>query len=251
MVLETLPLENKVALVTGAAKRLGASSVKALHAAGSNVIVHYHTSQNEANQLVADLNAKRLNSAVAVRTELGSKSQAELCMEQAMSCWNRLDILVNNASTFYETSINDINEKNVSDLFSSNVSGPLFLIQAAHKELSQRRGSVINMVDIHGLRPYQHHSVYCAAKSALIMLTTSLALELAPQVRVNGIAPGAILWPSEIAENTDKQNEKTREIPMGRSGTPDDIANLIVFLCSESANYITGEIIKVDGGRSI
>ena len=253
-------LSGKVALVTGAAKRLGAATATALHDAGANVVVHYNQSGIEAQALVAQLNEVRKNSASLIGTPLGTRDQALRCVEHSLGKWDRLDIVINNASSFYPTPLGSIDDAKVSDLFASNLNAPLFITQAARDELSRRQGVVINMVDIHGFSPHQDHSVYCAAKAALIMLTRSLARELAPDIRVNGIAPGAILWPENTPEESttdapenspaSTQENVLKKIPLGRCGAPDDIANLIVYLCSDAANYITGEIIKVDGGRS-
>ena len=193
----TSPLANKVALVTGSAKRLGAASVKALHSAGANVVVHYHHSQDAAEQLVADLNVLRAGSAISVGTQLGTREQAEVCVEQAIKGWGRLDVVLNNASSFFPTPFGDIVDDDVANLMASNVMAPLFVTQAAQTELNKRQGSIINMVDIHAFNPYKNHMVYSAAKAALAMLTRSMAVELAPQIRVNGIAPGAILWPED------------------------------------------------------
>ena len=247
----TVALANKVALVTGSAKRLGAASVTALHQAGANVVVHCHQSREEAEKLSSQLNALRSNSAIVVATPLGTKAQGKLCVEQSLKAWNRLDIVVNNASSFFPTPVGNINDTDVNDLFASNVTAPLFIIQAAQAELVKNRGSVVNMVDIHGFKPYENHTVYCAAKAALVMLTRSLAVELAPHVRVNGIAPGAILWPEDGSLSKDQQSEKIAQIPLGRQGTPEDIARLVVYLASDASNFITGDIIKVDGGSSI
>lgn len=247
----TVLLANKVALVTGSAKRLGAASVRALHSAGANVVVHYHQSQDAAEQLVGELNALRAGSAITVGTQLGTRDQAEWLVEQSINQWNRLDVVVNNASSFYATPIGNIADDDVADLIASNVTAPLFVTQAAQAELAKRQGSVINMVDIHAFRPYKDHMVYSAAKAALAMLTHSMAVELAPHVRVNGIAPGAILWPEDGSLDTEQQRLKIAEIPLERQGTPDDIAKLVVYLSSDAAEFITGEIIKVDGGRSI
>jgi len=244
-------LSNKVALVTGSAKRLGAASVKALHHADANVVVHCHRSHADADKLVSQLNALRVNSAIAVRTQLGTQAQAQLCVEQAFNEWGRLDIVVNNASSFFPTPIGKIKDADVADLMASNVSAPLFITQAAQAELTKRQGCVINMVDIHGFEPYKNHVVYSAAKAALTMLTRSLALELAPDIRVNGIAPGAILWPEDGSLSKDQQRMKLAQIPLGRQGTPEELAQLVVYLSSDAASFITGEIIKVDGGRSI
>jgi len=249
--MDSMVLRNRVALVTGSAKRLGAASASALHAAGANVIVHYHRSEEQAKTLVSELNAKRDQSAVCVGTELGSFEQAQWCVRESMAAWNQLDIVVNNASSFFPTPLGKIDERSVTDLFSSNVTAPLFIVQAAMPELSIRNGVVINMADIHGLQPYRDHSVYSAAKAALLMLTRAMAIELAPEIRVNAIAPGAILWPENGSADAKLQREKISTIPLGRCGTPDDIAELIVYLCSDKAKFITGEIVKVDGGRAI
>ncbi len=244
-------MQEKVALVTGAAKRLGAASARALHCAGANVVVHYHKSKAPAERLVADLNQLRANSAIAISTELGSQAQAEHCFAMALEPWQRIDVLVNNASSFYPTPLGAIEDKDVADLFGSNVSAPLMLTQAARSELALRQGSVINMVDIHGFAPYRDHVVYCAAKAALIMLTQSMAQAMAPEVRVNGIAPGAILWPEDGSMDAAVQQKKIAEIPLARQGTAEDIANLVVYLASDAAGFITGEIIKVDGGSHV
>jgi len=240
-----------VALVTGSAKRLGAASVAALHHAGANVVVHCHQSVASAEALVSRLNALRANSAIVATTPLGTQAQAQWCVEQALNAWGRLDVVVNNASSFYPTPLGHIDDTHVADLMASNFNAPLFITQAAQSSLTETRGSVINMVDIHGLEPHKHHAVYSSAKAALIMLTRSQALELAPHIRVNGIAPGAILWPEDGSLSTEQQNEKITQIPLGRRGSPEDIAQLVVYLSSDAASFITGEIIKVDGGSSI
>lgn len=247
----TLVLDNKVALVTGSAKRLGAATVKALHEAGANVVVHSHQSHILAEQLVSRLNSLRPSSAAAINSKLGTREQAQWCVEQVLNVWGRLDIVVNNASSFFATPLGDIDDSDVADLMGSNVFAPLFITQAAESELARHQGSVVNMVDIHAFSPYEHHSVYCSAKAALAMLTRSQALELAPDIRVNGIAPGAILWPEDGSLDAEQQRKKLAKIPLGRQGTPEDIASLVVYLSSDAASFITGEIIKVDGGSSL
>ena len=244
-------LSGKVALVTGAAKRLGAADVRALHAAGAKVVIHYHRSAEEAEALSRELNEQRGHSAAVVCTELGTKAQAEYCVKQAVAEWGQLDIVVNNASSFFPTPMGTIEESQFQNLIASNLAAPLFITQAAAPELERSAGCVINMVDIHGLRPHALHSGYSAAKAGLIMLTKSLAEELAPRIRVNAIAPGAILWPEDDPLDKDAIATKTATIPLQRSGAPQDIANLVVFLSSDLAQYITGEVIKVDGGRSL
>jgi len=240
----------KVALVTGAAKRLGAASVLALHTAGNNVIVHCHRSIAEAEHLVERLNSVRPDSARFVCTELGNQAQAQWLVERSLSEWGRLDTVVNNASSFSATPIDSVTENAVKDLMSSNLFAPLFISQSAAPSLAISGGSIVNMVDIHGLHPLHEHSVYCAAKAALIMLTRSLAKELAPEIRVNAIAPGAILWPEDGSLSSEDIDKKLSEIPLKRCGSPEDIANLVVYLSCEKASFITGEIIKVDGGRA-
>lgn len=243
-------LDGRVALITGAARRLGAEDARALHAAGARVLVHYRNSRDEAEALVASLNASRPDSARLIGGHIGTRDSAEAIVEQALSAWQRLDILVNNASAFYPTPLGSITEAAVEELFASNLTGPLFLAQAAMPALTQSGGSIINMIDTHAVRPLREHTTYCAAKAGLAMLTRSLALELAPHIRVNGIAPGVILWP-EAGEGPDDnaQRDILAGVPLQRSGTPADIARLVVFLASDAANYITGQIIAVDGGR--
>jgi len=217
----------------------------------ANVVIHYHKSVDEANALALKLNQQREHSAATVCTELGTKAQAEYCVKQAIEKWGQLDIVVNNASSFFPTPLGTVEDAQFQNLIASNLAAPLFITQAAMSALKQSEGSVINIVDIHGLRPHAHHSAYSAAKAGLIMLTKSLAKELAPNIRVNAIAPGAILWPEDEPLDAAAIAAKTEKIPLQRSGTPQDIANLVVYLSSDLARYITGEIIKVDGGSSL
>jgi pteridine reductase len=241
---------GKVALVTGAARRLGAQTARALHSQGCNVAIHCHQSIDDAQRLVSDLNQVRANSAIVIQTQLGLKAQADDAIDQAVNAWGRLDILVNNASSFFPTPIGDITDEQVSDLLASNFIAPLFLIQAASVYLQRDNGSVVNIIDVHASKPYKDHTVYCSAKSALQMLTRSMALELAPSVRVNGVAPGAILWPEGGESFSQAQiDSMTDKIPLKRKGEDADIANTVVFLASEEARYITGQIIAVDGGK--
>ncbi len=243
-------LAGKVALVTGSAKRLGAASVRSLHSAGAKVVVHYHQSHETAQALAAELNGIRADSAVSIGSQLGTQDQAQWLIDQAIVKWARLDIVVNNASSFFPTPFGSIGDDDLNNLLGSNFAAPLFVTQAAFPMLKKCGGSVVNMVDIHGFAPHRDHCVYSAAKSALIMLTRSMALELAPHVRVNGIAPGAILWPEDGSMSAEEIAIKIGDIPLARQGTPDDIANLVVYLSSDEAAFITGEIIKVDGGSS-
>lgn len=239
----------KCAFVTGSSKRIGAATVRMLHKANYNVIIHCRSSCAEATTLAGDLNKLRDDSAKIVQGDLNDESIYVDLIDQAQQCWNRLDVLVNNASSFFPTPIGSITMADWDNLINSNMKAPLFLSQAAAPHLIQNNGCIINMVDVHGQRPMKEHPVYCAAKAGLAMLTMSLAKELGPAVRVNGIAPGAILWP----END--MNEKTKNLILERTalkipGDPQDIAKTILFLVSE-ADYITGQIIAVDGGRSI
>lgn len=236
-------------LVTGAARRIGATIAVTLHRAGANVAVHYRSSDKEAQALVRSLNALRPDSARAFRSDLLAGSAPEKLVTAVATWAGRLDVLVNNASSFYPTPIGSITESHWDDLVGSNLKAPLFLAQAAKSHLQEVRGCIVNIVDIHAQRPLRNHAVYGAAKAGLAMLTRSLAKDLAPEVRVNGISPGAILWP-EDGMTSEMKEHITRQIPLGRQGTPDDVAAIVLFLVRD-APYVTGQIIAVDGGRSI
>lgn len=237
-----------VALVTGSALRLGKQIVTQLHQHGYRVIIHYRQSADAALQLAALLNAQRADSAKTLAANLIDEHAITPLADQAIACFGRLDLLVNNASSFYATPIADATTTQWHDLFGTNVKAPYFLSQALAPELAKQRGCIINMVDIHADRPLAEHSIYCMAKAALHMMTKALARELAPAIRVNGIAPGAILWPSQPLDEQDK-TAVLQQIPLQRLGEPLDIANAILFLAQ--APYITGQIIAVDGGRSL
>ena len=242
-------LNDRWALITGAGKRIGATIARRLHAAGANIAVHYFQSSGPADELVAELNSKRSGSAKAFGADLRETALIEALVEDVIEATGRLDLLINNASSFYPTELGTITEENWHDLINSNLKAPLFLAQAAYAHLKAAEGQIINMVDIHARRPLRHYHVYGAAKAGLAMLTRSLARDLAPEVRVNGIAPGAILWPEDGMPDSVKQNI-VKKIPLGRPGEPDDIARTVLFL-AQDAPYITGQIIAVDGGRSI
>ena len=237
-----------VALITGAAKRIGAAMAMKLHNEGYRVIIHYGHSENDAQSLAARLNQKRANSAFCLQADLCDTHAVSELGEEAVNVWGRLDVLVNNASSFYPTPVGDITEEDWTSLVGSNVKGPLFLSQALTPALKKSKGCIVNMVDMHIDRPLPKHSVYLLAKSGLASLTQSLAIDLAPNIRVNGIGPGAILWPEREMEDAEKDTLLS-SIPLGELGTPDDIANTLWFLIS--APYITGQIIFVDGGRSL
>ena len=242
-------LAGKIALVTGAARRVGAAIVHRLHAAGARVAIHYRDSASEAGNLTAALNEGRADSAQSFQADLNNHDDLT-SLVNAVTAWaGRLDILINNASSFYATPLGSITEAQWDDLIGSNLKAPLFLAQAAAPQLRSAGGVIVNIVDIHAQRPLRDHAVYGAAKAGLGMLTRSLAKDLAPEVRVNGVAPGAILWPEDgITEAT--MQSILRQIPLGRSGEPDDIARCVLYLVRD-AGYVTGQIISVDGGRSI
>ncbi|BFT30650.1 pteridine reductase [Alteromonas sp. D210916BOD_24] len=237
-----------VALITGAAKRIGARIATQLHQAGYNIIVHFDRSHAEAEALVATLNKVRSHSAISLQANLCDIHATQTLASHALQEWGRIDVLVNNASSFYPTPVGNIKESDWTSLVGSNVQGPLFLCQALADALHQHAGCIVNMIDMHIERPLPNHSVYVLAKTALASLTRSLAVELAPRVRVNGIGPGAILWPQREMDDAEKQS-LIDTIPLGVLGTPQDIANTVMFLVS--APYITGQIIYVDGGRSL
>lgn len=242
-------LSGRVALVTGAARRIGAAIVRALHARGADVAIHYRGSADAANALVAELNAGRADSATALAAELTDMAGLQALARNAIAWRNRLDILVNNASSFYPTPIGQVTEDQWDDLIGTNLKAPLFLAQAVSPALRDAKGVIVNIVDVHSQRPLRDHPVYGSAKAGLAMLTRSLAKDLAPDIRVNGVSPGAILWPENDMSDATK-NAILEQIPLGRPGKPEDIAGAVVFLASE-ASYVTGEIIAIDGGRSI
>lgn len=243
--------DSPVALLTGAARRIGAQTARTLHSAGFNIVIHYRSSSKDANQLVAELNQIRPDSAIAAQADLNQLEDIDRLAEQTLKPWGRLDALVNNASSFYPTPVGDANESQWDDLLNSNLKAPFFLAQALAEPLRKSHGVIINMADVHAERPLKNHPIYCAAKAGNVMLTKSLARELAPEIRVNGIAPGAILWPEQEASLDDEGKQKILDrVPLGRPGGPEDIAETILFLIKK-APYITGQIIAVDGGRSV
>jgi len=241
-------LSDKTALVTGAANRLGAQIARTLHQNGANLIIHYRSSESAALQLAADLNGQRENSVRALGADLGSQQELEQLAAVASAEFSGLDLLVNNASSFYPTPFGQIEASHWDDLVASNYRAPLFLSQACYPALRRSRGSIINLLDIYATMPLNQHSVYCSAKAANQMLVRSLALELAPEVRVNGIAPGAILWP-DSGDSDDYQQSILEQVPLQRCGTPRNIADTALFLATN--DYITGEVIRVDGGRQL
>ncbi len=239
----------RIVLITGGAKRIGAETSRTLHAAGMNIIIHYRSSQQEADELCYELNQARENSAAVLQGDLNDDHVYGRIIEDAVAIWGHLDVLINNASSFFPTPIGTVTLGHWHNLINSNLKAPLFLSQAATPYLRENNGCIVNMVDIHAFRPLDKHPVYCAAKAGLAMLTQSLAKELGPEIRVNGIGPGAILWPENDMDEATKQQIVERTA-LKRHGEPKDIAKAILFLVRD-APYITGHIVPVDGGRSL
>ncbi len=242
-------LNDKVILVTGAARRIGAAIVTCLHENGARVAIHYRGSADDAENFAAKLNNLRADSAAIFQADLLNIEAINSLVDTVVAWGGRLDGLVNNASGFYPTPVGSITEANWDELIGSNLKAPLFLSQASADHLRNTNGTIINIVDIHAQRPLRDHAVYCSAKAGLAMLTRSLAKDLAPNVRVNGVSPGAILWP-ENGMTPSVQKSILEKIPLARAGEPRDIAGCVLYLLRD-ATYVTGQIISVDGGRSI
>ena len=242
-------LEGRWALVTGAARRIGAVIAEALHEAGAGVVIHYFNSAGPADALAERLNAERAGSALTVQCDLRETAGLDRMLSKAVERSGRLDVLVNNASSFYPTPPGSITVGQWHDLIGTNLKAPLFLSQAALPHLRETGGTIVNIVDVHWQRPLKNHPLYGAAKAGLAMLTRSLAKDLGPDIRVNGISPGAILWPeSGLPERT--RESIIRQIPLKRPGEPRDIAAAVLFLVRD-APYVNGHILAVDGGRSV
>ncbi|MGA2363894.1 MAG: pteridine reductase [Steroidobacteraceae bacterium] len=246
---DPLPLSGQTALVTGAARRVGAQIARTLHAAGANIMIHCHRSLAEAQRLAAQLEQARAGSAAVSVTDLRDTAALPGLIAGTCDRFGALDLLINNASSFYPTPIGQITLAQWNDLIGTNLQAPLFLAQAAAPELRRRGGSLLNIVDIHGLRPLREHAVYSTAKAGLIMLTRALARELAPQVRVNAIAPGAVLWPEQGLDEA-RRDRIRAQTPLQRPGSPEDIARAVLFFATQ-APFVTGQVLAVDGGRSI
>lgn len=240
--------ETPVALITGGARRIGAAISQYLHQHHYRVLIHYRQSATDARALVDHLNRQRPDSAALVQADLDRDDAIAPLVDRAISCFGRVDVLINNASAFYPTPVGEATPEHWDELMNSNAKAPFFLSQALAAELRQRRGCIINIADIHARQPLPHYTLYCMAKAANTMLTQSLARELAPQVRVNSVAPGAILWPEHEAELSaaDKQ-AMLRRIPLEKLGAADNIAQAVFMLLHN--DYITGQIVAVDGGR--
>ncbi|MDH5230334.1 MAG: pteridine reductase [Gammaproteobacteria bacterium] len=241
-------LENKVVLITGAAHRVGAAMTRRLHRQGMRIVIHYRHSKQAAEALQQELQQTRPDSVKLVAADLSQFQDLALLVKNSIACWGRLDALINNASSFYPTPIGTVKLDQWDDLMASNLKAPFFLAQEAATELAQHQGSIINIVDIHADKPLKNHPVYCMAKAGLVMMTKSLARELGPNIRVNAVAPGAILWPEGIDEQT--KIEITGRTALKRKGNPDDIAKAVQYLLKD-ALYTTGQILSVDGGRSL
>lgn len=244
-----LPLHDRTALVTGGGARLGAAIVRALHAAGARVVIHYRSSREPAEALRDELLAVRDRSATVIQGDLLQPASWQDLVDKSLAFGGSLDVLVNNASSFYPTPLGSATPAQWDDLFGSNARAPFFLAQAAAPALRRAQGCIVNLVDIHAERPHPDHPIYCMAKAANAMLVKSLARDLAPEVRVNGVAPGAALWPAGYQADTARRAILER-IPMGRPAGAEQIAAAVLFMVT-GPDYITGQILAVDGGRSV
>jgi len=238
-----------VALITGASRRVGAVVARILHAAGYDLALHYRHSSDEADALAKDLEQQRPNSTLLLQADLANLAALPSLIEKLLAHFGRLDALINNASAFYATPLDSATPTQWNELFASNAQAPFFLTQAAIPALREARGGIVNMLDIYAERPLAGYTLYCMTKASLAAMTRSLALELGPDIRVNGIAPGAVLWPAE-GKSDEEQNELLSRTPLKRAGTPEDVASAILWLLRD-AHYTTGQVIHVDGGRTL
>ncbi len=241
--------DRPVALITGGGRRVGAVIARTLHAQGYDVALHYRHSVDEARALTAELEQRRPQSTLLLRAELSELSALPAMIDQLLAHYGRLDALVNNASAFYPTPLGSATPEQWNELFASNAQAPFFLTQAAIPALRQARGGVVNLIDIYAERPLADHPLYCMAKASLLAMTRSMALDLGPDIRVNGVAPGAVLWPSDGKGYEDQQAMLSRT-PLQRAGTPEDVAAAVLWLLRDAA-YVTGQIIRIDGGRTL
>ncbi len=246
----SLPLEGKVVLITGGARRVGAATARRLHAAGANVLLHYRNAHGEAQALQAELHAVRPDSCGLVSADLLDVGGLPALVKNTLARFGRLDVLVNNASSFHPTPLGEITDEQWEDLIGTNLKAPLFLAQAAAPHLRKTNGCIVNVTDIHGERPLKNYVVYSVAKAGLIGLTRSLARELGPDVRVNGVSPGPVLWPEDGSFDEVARQRIIAHTLLRRAGEPDDIARAVHFFVAE-APYVTGQILAVDGGRSV
>ena len=243
-------MEGTVVLITGGAKRVGATICRRLHRAGASVMLHFRSSAGEARLLQAELNHVRAKSVALIQADLLDVAKLPSLVEQTVQTFGRLDALVNNASTFYQTTIGDIGVDDWNNLIGTNLEAPLFLSQAATPALRKTQGAIVNITDIHAERPLKSYVVYSIAKAGLVGLTRSLARELAPDVRVNAVAPGPILWPDEEVFDELARQRIISHTPLRREGSPDDVAKAVLYLLAD-APYVTGETLNVAGGRHI
>lgn len=241
--------ERPVALITGAGKRVGAVIARTLHAAGYDLALHYRHAAAEAELLASSLERQRSDSTFLVQAELADLDALPAMVGRVLTRYGRLDALINNASAFYPTPVGSATPAQWNELFASNAQAPFFLTQAAVPALREARGAIVNLVDIYAERPLAKHPLYCMAKAALAAMTRSLALDLGPDIRVNGVAPGAVMWPSDGKPYDDQQAMLART-PLHRAGSPDDVAGAVLWLLRDAA-FVTGQIIHVDGGRTL
>lgn len=240
---------RKTVLVTGSAARIGACIASSLHARGFDVLVHCNSNEAGANALAAELNARRADSAFVVSADLTAEAGIQKLVAACQQRWDHMDLLINNASRFYPTTVGETTAWQWDDLINSNLRAPYFLSQALLAPLKKAGGSIVNILDIHASRPMKNHAVYSIAKAGLQMLTLALAQELAPEIRVNGVSPGAILWPQNEGDQATQQAILKR-VALGRLGRPEDIASAVIYLALE-APYVTGQVLAVDGGRTL
>ena len=243
-------MQGRIILITGGAKRVGAAICRRLHAAGARLMIHYRRSAGEARLLQAELNHVRADSVALIQADLLDLNKLPGIVDRTLQTFGRLDALVNNASSFFPTPIGEITPQAWDDLIGTNLRAPLFLAQAAAPALRKSQGAIVNIVDIHAERPLKNFVVYSVAKAGLVAVTRSLARELAPEVRVNAIAPGPILWPDDSSFDELSRQRVVSHTPLKREGDPDDIAKAVYYLIAE-ATYVTGDTISVDGGRHI
>jgi pteridine reductase len=244
-------IENKVVLITGGAKRVGAAICRLLHSNGANLMIHYRSSVNEARALQSELNLKRPNSVAIIQGDLLNLAVLPTLIQETIQHFGKLDVLINNASSYYSTELGTINEEAWQDLIGSNLKAPLFLSQAAANELRKQQGCIVNITDMHVERPKKGYIVYSVAKAGLVTLTKSLAHELGPDVRVNAVAPGPVMWPENNPQFDELYRQRViSQTLLKRIGEPDDIAKAVKFLIQD-APFITGQVIAVDGGRSL
>lgn len=241
--------ERPVALITGGAKRVGAEIARTLHAAGYDLAVHFRRSLDEVAELTGELEDQRSGSTIAIQGELAGPEGWPVMIEMTMDRYGRLDALVNNASAFYPTPVGSATIEQWNELFASNAQAPFFLAQAAVPALRATRGAIVNLIDIYAERPLANHPIYCMAKAALAAMTRSLALDLGPDIRVNGVAPGAVMWPSD-GKPYDDQQAMIARTPLQRAGSPQDVAGAVLWLLRD-APFVTGQIIRIDGGRTL